>query len=441
MSRGSFPAGATLPDKDTMIEEQARDRLNWAGNHTYAAEAIEHPTTLTELQRAVEGGTRVSALGSRHSFNDIADSPGTLVSLDVMDPAVSVDPEALTVTVGAGVRYGVLAEHLQRRGYALHNLASLPHISIGGAIATATHGSGDRNGNLATAVVGLEIVTASGDVLTVTQGDDDFDGMVVGLGALGVVHRVTLRIEPTFEVRQDVFTDVPWDAVLADYDAATSAAYSVSLFTDWTGGTIGQAWLKSRVDSGTAVPTDFFGGRPAEAALHPVPGVAADHCTQQLGVAGPWSDRLAHFRLAFTPSNGEELQTEYLVGRQHAVAAIEAVRALAPRITPLLQVSEIRSMAADGLWLSNNYQRAGIGLHFTWKPAQPEVEALLPEIEAALAPFAMRPHWGKLFTADAARLAPLYPRFDDFRALAARMDPEGKFRNAFLDRTVFGATA
>lgn len=424
-----------------MLEEQVRDTLNWAGNHQYRAQTIEHPTSLADLQRAVAGASRVRALGSRHSFNDIADSEGTLVCLDVLDPGVLIDEDALTVAVAAGVRYGVLAEHLQRRGYALHNLASLPHISVGGAIATATHGSGDANGNLATAVVGLELVTASGDVLYLTAGDDDFPGAVVGLGALGVVHRVTLRIEPTFDVRQDVFTDIPWDAVLADYDAATSAAYSVSLFTDWSGDTIGQAWLKSRVDGADPAPHAFYGGTPADRAHHPVPGVAADHCTQQLGVSGPWSDRLAHFRLAFTPSNGEELQTEYLVGREHAVAAIEAVRALAPRITPLLQVSEIRSMAADGLWLSNNYQRAGIGLHFTWKPAQPEVEALLPEIEAALAPFAMRPHWGKLFTADAARLAPLYPRFDDFRALAARMDPEGKFRNAFLDRTVFGATA
>ena len=424
-----------------MIEEQVRDTLNWAGNYEYRASAIEHPTSLADLQRAVSGSTRVRALGSRHSFNDIADTPGTLVSLDVLDPAVGIDEAALTVTVGAGVRYGVLAGHLQRRGFALHNLASLPHISIGGAVATATHGSGNANGNLATAVVGLEIVTASGDVLAVAEGDDGFDGMVVGLGALGVVHRVTLRIEPTFEVRQDVFLDVPWDAVLADYDAATSSAYSVSLFTDWSGDTIGQAWLKSRVDSDSPAPSSFYGGKAADRAYHPVPGVAADHCTQQLGVPGPWSDRLAHFRLAFTPSNGEELQSEYLVGREHAVAAIQAMRSLAPRISPLLQVSEVRSMAADGLWLSNNYGRDGIGLHFTWKPLQPEVEALLPELEAALAPFAARPHWGKLFAADAAQLAPLYPRFEDFRTLARRLDPEGKFRNDFLDRTVFGTSA
>ncbi|KNC15065.1 FAD-binding protein [Arthrobacter sp. RIT-PI-e] len=420
-----------------MLEEQVRDTLNWAGNYEYRARTIEHPTTLGELQRAVASAGHVKALGSRHSFNDIADSPGTLVSLDLMDPDVVIDEAGLTVTVGAGVRYGVLAEQLQRRGFAIHNLASLPHISVGGAIATATHGSGNGNGNLSTAVVGLEIVTASGDVVTATHGSGDFDGMVVGLGALGITSRVTLRVEPTFEVRQNVFTGIPWDAVLADYDAATSSAYSVSLFTDWSGDSIGQAWLKSRTDA-APVPTDFFGGRAADRALHPVPGVAADHCTQQLGEPGPWSDRLAHFRLAFTPSNGEELQTEYLVGREHAVEAINRMRALAPRISPLLQVSEVRSMAADELWLSNNYRRDGIGLHFTWKPLQPEVEALLPELEAALAPLGARPHWGKLFAADAAGLAPLYPRFDDFRALAQRMDPEGKFRNAFLDRTVFG---
>ncbi|BBE23834.1 xylitol oxidase [Arthrobacter sp. MN05-02] len=424
-----------------MIEEQVRDRLNWAGNYEYRARTMEHPTSLADLQRAVAGATRVRALGSRHSFNDIADSPGTLVALDVLDPGVEIDAAALTVTVAAGVRYGVLAEHLQRRGFAIHNLASLPHISVGGAIATATHGSGNANGNLATAVVGLEFVTASGDVLTVAKGDADFDGMVVNLGALGVVHRVTLRIEPSFDVRQDVFTEVPWDAVLADYDAATASAYSVSLFTDWSGDTIGQAWLKTRTDSGTPAPRTFYGGAPADRAYHPVPGVAADHCTQQLGVPGPWSDRLAHFRLAFTPSNGQELQTEYLVGREHAVEAIEAMRALAPRITPLLLVSEVRSMAADELWMSNNYQRDGIGLHFTWKPLQPEVEALLPEIEAALAPLSARPHWGKLFLAGAAQLAPVYPRFDDFRRLALRLDPSGKFRNDFLDRTVFGTSA
>ena len=422
-----------------MLGEQIHDRLNWAGNYEYRARHMVAPASLAELQQTVAGAGRVGVLGSRHSFNGIADSAGTLVSLEALPAGMDLDGDAGTVTVGAGIRYGILAEHLQRHGFALHNLASLPHISVGGAIATATHGSGSGNGNLATAVVGLELITADGEMRTVRKGDGGFDGLVVGLGALGVVHRVTLRVEPAFEVRQDVFTGPSWEAVLADFDAAMSAAYSVSLFTDWTGERIGQAWLKSRMDDVRDVPEVFYGGTPAERALHPVPGVAADHCTRQLGVPGPWSDRLAHFRLAFTPSNGEELQTEYLVGREHAVEAIQAVRALAPAIAPLLLVSEVRSMAADELWLSSNYHRDGIGLHFTWKPKQAEVEAVLPVIEAALAPFAARPHWGKVFAADAAVLGPLYPRFNDFKALAGRLDPEGKFRNAFLDRTVFGA--
>lgn len=421
-----------------MIEEQVRDRLNWAGNYEYRARRLEQPTSLAELRRIVAQSAHVRALGSRHSFTDIADTPDTLVSLEALNPAVELDEAALTVTVSAGVRYGVLAAHLQRRGFALHNLASLPHISVGGAIATATHGSGDANGNLATAVVGLELVTASGDVLVVVENDDDFRGMVVGLGALGVVHRVTLRIEPSFDVRQDVFTGLSWDAVLGDYDAVTAAAYGVSLFTDWSGDTIDQAWLKSRIDSSSRVPGEFYGGAAAGRAYHPVASAAADPVTQQLGVPGPWSDRLAHFRLAFVPSSGAELQTEYVVGRDQAVAAIEAMRALAPRITPLLLVSEIRSIAADELWLSNNYGRAGIGLHFTWKPLQPEVEALLPVLEEALAPLAARPHWGKLFAMGAEQLGALYPRLGDFRALSRRLDPEGKFRNDFLDRTVFG---
>uniref|UniRef100_UPI0031590DCE FAD-binding protein n=1 Tax=Arthrobacter sp. H16F315 TaxID=2955314 RepID=UPI0031590DCE len=395
---------------------------------------------MEELQALVAGATRIRALGSRHSFNDIADTAGTLVVLDKLDPSISVDTINMTVTVGAGTRYGTLAAELQRRGYALHNLASLPHISVAGAVATATHGSGDANGNLATAVSGLELVTADGTVLSARRGDPDFDGLVVGLGALGIVSRLTLDIEPTFEVSQVVFEDLDWDQVLENFDGVTSSAYSVSLFTEWSAPTVGQAWLKSR--SGTPAPDhgtgSFFGGTPAPMPRHPLPGVSGSNCTQQLGVPGPWSDRLAHFRMEFTPSKGDELQSEYLVPREHAVAALRAMRGLSDVVTPLLLVGEIRTIAADTLWMSPNYGRDGIGLHFTWRPDQPAVEAILPLIEAELAPFGARPHWGKLFSAEVADLEPMYPRFADFTALAARMDPAGKFRNSFLDRTVFG---
>ena len=412
---------------------------NWAGNYRYAA-PIAHPTSIAEVQQLVSAASRVRALGSRHSFNAIADSPGTLVALDRVDDAIVIHPAARSVEVSGGTTYGTLAVELQRQGYALHNLASLPHISVAGAIATGTHGSGDQNGSLATAVSALEIVTATGELLRVDRSTPDFAGTVVALGALGIVTRVTLDIQPSFNVRQFVYENLPWSRVLENFDAVTSSAYSVSLFTDWRGDAVDQAWVKSRGTDFSGDPT-FFGGTAAAVGRHPLPGISAINCTEQLGVAGPWSERLAHFRMAFTPSNGDELQSEYHVPREHAVAAIEAMRALSARIAPLLLVSEIRSVATDDLWLSPSYQRAGVALHFTWKPEQAAVEALLPDLEAALAPFAVRPHWGKLFQTDAATLATSFPRLGDFRALADRLDPAGKFRNDFLERTVFGVSA
>lgn len=414
-------------------------QLNWAGNYTYRAHNVQRPDTLERLQELVANSESVRALGSRHSFNSIADTQGTLISLQDIDADITLDRAARTVTLGGGTKYGTLADELSRQGFALHNLASLPHISVAGAISTATQGSGDGNGNLATAVCGLEVVTGTGEVVALSrESTDDFAGIVVGLGALGIIARVTLDIQPIFSVRQDVFEDLPWSGVLAHCDSVTAAAYSVSLFTDWSGDTVQQAWLKSRVTGEVAARSEFFGGTPALQARHPLPLLSGLNCTQQMGTVGPWHDRLAHFRLAFTPSSGAELQSEYLVAREYAVAAMEAMRDLTDCITPLLLVSEIRTIAADDLWLSPNYGRAGIGLHFTWKPEQDAVEKMLFLIEAALAPFQARPHWGKLFELRAAELEALYPKFRDFTGLAERMDPAHKFRNDFLGRTVFG---
>jgi len=410
----------------------------WAGNYTYGAQQVHRPGTLDELQEVVAGARHVRALGTRHCFNDIADGPGSLVALDGIDPDVVLDTDARTVSVSGGVRYGALAEHLHAAGWAVHNLASLPHISVAGAVATATHGSGDRSRNLAAAVAGITYVGPGGALRTVVRGDDDFAGSVVALGALGVAARVTLDVEPTFDVAQEVHVDLPWDAVLEHYDELTSSADSVSVFTDWTGPTLRQVWRKTRVTSSYAPRTELFGGTPADGQQHMLPGIDPVNATQQLGVPGPWHERLPHFKLAFTPSNGDELQSEYLVPRRHAVGAFAALRELGGRIAPLLQVGEIRTVAADDLWLSSAYGEDVVGLHLTWLPRQPEVEALLPTIEAALAPFAARPHWGKLFADVDRDLGRLYPRWADFRALVARVDPEGVFRNDFLDRHVLG---
>ena len=409
---------------------------NWARNYSYTARSLARPTSVAEVQQLVAQSGAVRALGSRHSFNDLADTTGTLVSLENLDVETVVDESSATVTVPGGARYGDVATTLQNAGWALHNLASLPHISVAGAVATGTHGSGDRNGTLATAVAALEIVTASGELLTLRRGDADFDGAVVSLGALGIVTRVTLDIEPTFDVRQDLYDDLAWSALLDDFDAVTSSAYSVSLFTDWLGDTIGTTWIKSRADA-AAPPQSLLGAPRQPAGRHMLPGHPVTNVTRQGGVPGPWNDRLAHFKLGFTPSNGDELQSEYLVPRRNAVAALEAVRSLGPRIAPLLLITEVRTMRADSLWLSGAFETDAVGIHFTWKPLEAEVRLLLPAIEALLLPLGARPHWGKVFTAGSDALEELYPRLGEFAALAARLDPARKFGNAFLERTVY----
>jgi xylitol oxidase len=414
------------------------EERNWAGTHRYRARRLHRPRTVEELQEVVAGARNVRVLGSRHSFTDLPDAED-LVSLDGLPADVAVDRAAGTVSFGAALRYGDLAEALHAEGVALHNLASLPHISVAGAVATATHGSGDRNGNLATAVAGLEIVTSGGEVVAAARGDADFDGMVVALGALGAVTRVTLDVEPAYEVRQRVFEGLAWDALHAHFDAITAAGYSVSVFTRW-GETTDQVWLKTRVtDAPEEVRGDLFGAPAATVDRHPILGIDPVNCTPQVGRSGAWSERLPHFRMGFTPSAGEEIQSEYLLPRRHAAGAIDAVRAIAGVVRPVLQVSEIRTIAADRLWLSPQYGQDTVGIHFTWAREPEAVARVLVDVEAALAPFAARPHWGKTFHAGAETIAPLYERLADFRALRDRLDPRGAFVNAWLERRALGA--
>jgi xylitol oxidase len=412
---------------------------NWAGNYTYRAARLHRPATIEQVQEIVASAPAVRVLGSRHSFNDIADA-AELMTLEDMPVEVVVDGAANTVSCNAALKYGELVEALSAEGVALHNLASLPHISVAGAVATATHGSGDANGNLATAVKGLELVTSEGEIVGATRGDPDFDGLVVGLGALGAVTRVTLDVEPAYEVRQRVFEGLSWEALFERFDEITSRGYSVSVFTSW-GEDAGQVWVKSRVtEEPEQVEGDLFGAVPATVDRHPIFELDAAPCTPQLGRPGRWSDRLPHFRMGFTPSSGEELQAEYLLPRRYAVEAIEAVRALADGVRPILQVSEIRTVAADRLWMSTAYGEDTVGIHFTWMPEREAVGEMLVRVEAALAPYQARPHWGKLFDADAAALAPLYERMPDFVRLAERLDPRGAFRNSWLEAHVLGVT-
>lgn len=400
---------------------------NWAGNVEFAAFEVHYPSTLDELRQLVASRGRIRALGTGHSFSRVADTEAELVSVSGLPASVEIDSVRRQARVAAGMRYGEVATQLHAAGFALPNLGSLPHISVAGAVATGTHGSGDGNGNLATSVSTLELVVGSGDLVELSReiDGDRFRGAVVALGGLGVTTSLTLDLVPTFEVAQRVYEDVPRERMLD----ALGSGYSVSLFTDWSGPEFTQVWVKRLV--GNDRPQ--LAARPASGPRHPVSGMPVEHCTEQLDVPGPWHLRLPHFRLEHTPSSGEELQSEFFVAREHVEAALAELDAMRSRIHDLVQVSEIRSIAGDQLWMSPAHGRDTVAIHFTWRQDVEAVAAILPELEARLATWHARPHWGKLFTHGAEQIASLYPRHGDFVDLLRVFDPSGRFRNGFIN--------
>ena len=419
---------------------------NWAGNVRFSTDRLHRPASVDELCALVAAAPTVRALGTAHSFSDVADTDGVLVTVADLPRRVEVDRAAGTATVSAGLRWGDIAPQLHEAGVAMHTLGSLPHISVAGSCATGTHGSGNRATCLAGAVRALELVTASGELLTVGRDDPHFAGHVVALGALGVVTAVTLDVEPTYDVAQWAFEGLPWTAVTDHFDEVTGVADSVSLMTTWREDVVDAVWVKQRADAATSVPADlaWAGAVRATGARDAVTGGPAPSLTDMTGTPGPWYERLPHFRLEFTPSSGDELQTEYLLPRAGAVEALRAVAALRAQVVPVLQISEIRTVAADELWLSPAYRQDSVAIHFTWNPDPAGVLPVVREVERVLHPFGARPHWGKIATVPAERFPELYPRLGDFRALVARHDPEGAFRNAYLERTVLptaGATS
>lgn len=413
---------------------------NWAGNLTYSAKKVHYPTSVAEIQELVRAAAKLRGLGSRHSFNKIADSKQSLISLKGLNEKLSLDSSTGAVTVEAGVRYGDVCEYLHENGFALHNLASLPHISIAGACATATHGSGVKNGGLAIAVSGMELVKADGTIVTLSREKDKevLDGSVVGLGGLGIITKVTLDLIPTFQMRQVVYRNMPMSALETNFDTVMSSGYSVSLFTDWRNKNINQVWIKSLAEAPQTVSgKDFFGATLADRDLHPVEDLSAENCTQQMDAEGSWYERLPHFKMGFTPSSGEELQAEYFVPMEHGYKAMMVIEKMNEKISPHLFISEIRTIDQDDLWMSPCYKKPCVAFHFTFKPEWDAVQRLLPMIEEGLAPYHVRPHWGKLFSLSPKVLQSRVEKLADFKELLSEFDPEGKFRNEFLDRNIF----
>ncbi|KQS23850.1 FAD-binding protein [Dyadobacter sp. Leaf189] len=414
---------------------------NWAGNLEYSTNKLDAARNLQQVKEIVTKYPKLKVLGTRHCFNHIADTKDRFISVTDAEQQIVLDEKNKTVTVNAGLKYGQLSPVLHRKGFALHNLASLPHISVAGACATATHGSGEKNGNLSTAVSALEMVTANGELVRLTRKEDGdkFNAAVVNLGALGVVTQVTLDVEPTFMMGQYVFENLPLSQLKDNFDQIEASGYSVSLFTNWASDDITEVWVKYKEgDKAFKADKEFFGGKLATKNLHPIPELSAENCTEQMGVAGPWYERMPHFKMGFTPSSGKELQSEYFVPRKNAVDAILAISRMGKQITPHLLTSEIRTIAADELWMSPCYKQDSVAIHFTWKQDWPAVSKLLPFIEKELSVYDVRPHWGKLFTVAPALLAKRYEKLGEFRQLAKEYDQKGKFVNEFLKMNVFG---
>jgi xylitol oxidase len=407
---------------------------NWAGNVRFSTTELHEPGSVEELQELVGTARWIRALGTGHSFSRIADSTGELVSVRRLAGAPAFDAEHGTVTVSAGARYGDIVRTVHEHGRALHNLGSLPHISVAGAVSTGTHGSGRGNPCLAASVVGVEFVRADGELVIVRDGEPAFAGSVVALGALGVITRLTLATRPAFDMRQHVWCDAPSATVLEHLDSILACAYSVSLFVDpGRPEVFGRIFVKGLADTeppdGTA-----WGARPATEPVHPLAGQDARAATPQLGQVRPWFEILPHFRLSFTPSSGDEQQSEYFVDRRHGAAALEAILRL--DLTEALQVMEIRAVGRDDCWLSPATGRDTVTLHFTWRNRDEAVRRACLAVEQALQPYEARPHWGKVFFTDADEVRARYDRLPAFTDLAARHDPNRKFSNSFLDTFV-----
>lgn len=437
-------AGGVILSQQAMVACSSKNNhpplKNWAGNLTYSTDQVHYPSSVEEVQELVRKRNKIKALGSRHSFNKIADSNHRLISLEKMNKVVELNKSANTITVEAGAKYGEFAPYLHENGYALPNLASLPHITAVGACATATHGSGIKNSNLSSSVSAIEFVDAAGNLITLSRqkNPDIFPGAVVGLGALGVVTKITLDLLPSFDMSQVVYLDLPISQLENNFMELQSRGYSVSLFTDWKNKNINEVWIKSIAgDQVTAADLDLYGAKLATENMHPVSTQSAETVTEQRGIPGPWYERMPHFKMGFKPSTGEELQSEYFVRIEHAYDALLAMEAIHDKISPHLFISEIRTVKADNFWMSPCYQKDSVAIHTTWKQDVDTVMGLIQLVEKQLAPFDPIPHWAKLFTMSPKLLQSRYEKLGDFKQLVARYDPEGKFRNDFLNEKLF----
>ncbi|KAK3270130.1 hypothetical protein CYMTET_21453 [Cymbomonas tetramitiformis] len=440
-------------------------QYNWAGNIKFQTEVL-YPTTVEEVVDIVVSHDKVRVLGTGHSFNNVAfgherGSSSVLISTRNLREVIDCCNNSV-VRIQSGVTYADLGEFLRTRGLALPNIASLPGITVTGAASTATHGSGMKNPILASAVKSLTLVTHDGELRTFTrpgrkfnQADGTFTSLateahelqfhsaVVGLGAVGVVVEMEIELVPSFDIQLCIYENIPLKALDKPqrFELLILRTYSTSLFTDWTGDAFSSVWLKSKLNYGeTGEPCEsrYKNKDVATKAVHPIPGLDAEACSKP-GV-GPSHQQLPHFLDGFTPSNGDELQSEYFVSLRHWRPVTQALFKFGKQggFGKVLQISEVRFLQGDDFTLSPCSVLGGVNgcaaFHFTWHHDAPEVRKVLQAVEDLLGRFDPLPHWGKVFNMEAGILRARYgeDRLNAFRTLLQDTDWEGKFENEWM---------
>uniref|UniRef100_A0A915D0Y3 FAD-binding PCMH-type domain-containing protein n=1 Tax=Ditylenchus dipsaci TaxID=166011 RepID=A0A915D0Y3_9BILA len=419
--------------------------LNWGGNFNFSTQDIKYPTTTAGVQQLVkECKGKIRPVGTRHSFSEIANTNDTLICLVHMNLILSVDPSVPSVTVQAGITYTDLIPFLQSIGLAIPMMASLGEISIAGAINTAVHGSGAGIGNLATQVLGLQMVLADGSVVQYSKGQNDTElaAATVGLGALGIVTQVTLQAQPTYNLAINVFENMDMSVLDTQLYNITHSGYAINMWSTFgTPGVLDQVWITTKVDSNGVNAygnvSQLYGAPAATAQSSPIAALPPTYVVPQMGIVGPYYERLTDYDLGLSGQEGQQTQSEYYVDFDDFVPALKALQTLSAEINAVVYVALFRITEKDELWMSPQYKKTTMAIHFSWQPKLDQVMALLPKIEAALAPFNPIPHWGKLYTLKPEQYLPLLPKYPEWREQVELHDPTHKFRNKWLEENIF----
>ena len=426
---------------------------NWGRSEAVRPRRVEFPRTSEAVQRAVVAAAAqklpVKAVGAGHSFTGIAVAPGVLLDLTDLSGLVSVDVDRSRVTLHAGTRLHQIPALLAPYGLAMENLGDIDRQSISGAISTGTHGTGARFGGIATQIVGATLVTASGEVLVVseTENPELLPAVALGLGALGILVEVTVQCVRSF-VLHAVEQPESLGAVLGELDARVAEADHFEFY-----------WFPHTDRAMTKTNTRL----PESAPRHPLPpvgkwvddtlvgsGLHQVACTVARAVPATippinrlsvklWGDREftdASSRVFATSRSVRFREMEYALPAENVRPAFDALRALVDeRGWRISFPVEVRFAAADDRWLSTAHGRASgyIAVHRYWREDPTEY---FEAVEQIMVDFGGRPHWGKMHTLDASILRSRYPRFEDFVALRDRLDPERMFANAYLDRVL-----